>query len=78
MRSEPDNGTTPAKPDVQLTPIGLSPRDAAAALSISRRMLSTLMANRDSGLPFVRLGGRIIFPRDRLQAWLEAQIVRPR
>ena len=78
MRNDPDNGATPAKPDVQLTPIGLSPAQAAAVLSISKRTLSALMANRDSGIPFVRLGGRIIFPRDRLQAWLEAQIVRPR
>lgn len=59
-------------------PIGLNPAQAAAALSISKRTLSTLVANRDSGIPFVKLGKRLIFPRDRLQAWLESLIEHPR
>ncbi len=70
------NDERPNRPACE--PIGLNPVQAARALSISRRTLSALVANRDSGIPVVRLGKRVVFPRARLQEWLESRIERPR
>jgi predicted DNA-binding transcriptional regulator AlpA len=51
--------------------IGLSPEHAAAGLSISRDLLDSLVAQGKAPMP-LSLGGRKVFNRAELQAWLDA------
>jgi len=51
--------------------IALNVSEAAAALGISRPTLYQLCRRDD--FPVARVGGRILFPREKLQAWLEKQ-----
>jgi hypothetical protein len=48
--------------------------EAAKAIGIKPRLLSTLTADRTSGIPFVKLGRRIVFPVDELKGWLSDQV----
>ncbi len=50
----------------------LSPRDAARALSISARTLWTNTSPRGP-IPCVRLGSRVLYSPDDLQAWIDRQ-----
>ena len=59
---------SPAPPLVQLA---LRPRDAAAALGISERLLQDWAKNH--GLPCVRLGQVVLYPVDEVRAWLHAK-----
>ena len=61
--------TTPA-----VTPIAYNRHQAAAALAISPRKLDELAANTDSGLPLVRVGRKVLFPVEQLQAWFTERI----
>jgi hypothetical protein len=54
------------------TVLALKPRDAAAALGISPRLLWTMTAA--GKVPFVRLGEkRLVYPVDLLREWLRQQ-----
>jgi len=58
--------------------LALRPREAAAAIGISSRTLWAITADRDSGIPHIRLSARaIIYPMRELQDWLAARIETP-
>lgn len=56
------------------SPLGYSRVEAAHAIGISLRTLDTLKADTSSGIPFVKIGARIIFPAKAFEEWLDAQI----
>lgn len=60
---------TPAPPAI--APLALRPRDAAAALGISERLLQDWAKNH--GLPCVRLGQIVLYPVEEVRAWLRAR-----
>jgi predicted DNA-binding transcriptional regulator AlpA len=51
-----------------ISPLALRPRDAAAALGISERLLQDWA--KHSGLPCVRLGQVVLYPVDEIRQWL--------
>ena len=55
-------------------PLAYRPSEAAEALGISKRLLSQLVADRDSGIPHCRIGRCLLFPREALNRWLEGRI----
>ena len=54
--------------------IGLRPKEAAEALGISDRTLRTWMRNEE--LPFLRVAGVVLIPREELERWLKQRIER--
>lgn len=58
-----------------IAPIALRPRDAAAALGVSERLL--LEWRKNHGLPYVRLGETVLHPVDEVRAWLRAKSFDP-
>ncbi len=48
--------------------VALRPREVAAALGVSDRVLRQWM--RDEGLPYVRLGGAVMIRVSSLERWL--------
>ncbi len=62
-------------PAPQPAPLALRPRDAAAALGVSERLL--LDWRKSHGLPYVRLGETVLHPVDELRAWLRAKALDP-
>ena len=57
-------------------PLALGRADAADALGISVRKLDELVADRSSGIPFAKIGARVLFPVAELRAWLAEQVQR--
>ena len=51
--------------------IALNVTDAAEMLGVSRPTVYQLCRRAD--FPAARVGGRVLIPRDKLKAWLEAQ-----
>jgi len=78
MPSERDNGAAATRPEVALVPIALRPREAAAALGLSRRTLSTITADRTSGIPHCRIGGCVLYPSREWADWIASRIEKPR
>ena len=62
---------TPQPPG--MPPLSLRPDEAAKALGVSRRTIDTLIADRTSGLPVVRVGRAVLIPVDGLRRWLDEQ-----
>lgn len=63
------------KPSVHLRPstvLALRSREAARALSISERLLATLVAEKR--IPHLRINSAVVFPIRELQDWLTAQV----
>jgi len=60
----------PASGSVPVPALALSPKEAARALGIGERLLWSITADRDSGIPHLRLGRRLIYPTRELQDWL--------
>ena len=60
--------------DTQELPLALSAEDVAAVLGISRANAYTLMHSAD--FPTLPLGRRMVVPKDKLLAWIDAQIDR--
>lgn len=57
--------------DPALVPtLAMRPKDAARALGIGERKLWELTADRDSGIPHVRLGRLVLYPTRELADWL--------
>ena len=56
------------------TRIALRPKEAADALGISDRTLRTWM--RDEELPFLKVAGVVLIPREELKRWLRERIER--
>jgi excisionase family DNA binding protein len=63
---------SPAPP---IAPLALRPRDAAAALGVSERLL--LEWRKNHGLPYVRLGETVLHPVEEVRAWLRAKSLDP-
>ena len=53
-------------------PLMLSVPEMAAALGISRAGAYELA--RSAGFPALRIGNRIVIPKDKLQEWVDKQI----
>ena len=53
-------------------PLMLSVPEMAAALGISRAGAYELA--RSEGVPALRIGNRIVIPKDKLQEWVDKQI----
>lgn len=53
-------------------PLMLSVPEMAAALGISRA--GTYELARSEGFPALRIGNRIVIPKDKLQEWVDKQI----
>jgi len=69
MSSNQPAEVAPAEPKLTL-----NRREAAALLGIGEKLLwSKTKANR---IPHVRIGGRVLYPREVLQRWLEDQASR--
>lgn len=51
--------------------IALNVTDVAQMLGLSRPTVYKLCNRKD--FPAARIGGRVLIPRDKLKAWLEAQ-----
>ena len=66
MATNPLFTTAPA-----VAPLALRPRDAAAALGISERLLQDWA--KTHGLPCLRLGQVVLYPVDEVRAWLRSQ-----
>ena len=54
------------------TPLLLTPRQAAEALSISPRKLWSMTNTRE--VPSIRLGRCVRYPADQLKRWIDSQI----
>ena len=58
--------------DPSQLPMALNAKQVAAVLGISRAGAYNLM--RSEGFPTLRVGNRMIVPKDKLIAWINAQI----
>lgn len=56
------------------TALALGRVEAARALGLSVRKLDELVADRDSGIPFAKIGTRVLFPVVELQVWIASQV----
>ena len=54
--------------------LALRPKEAAEALGIGDRTLRTWM--RDEELPFLKVAGVVLIPREELERWLRERIER--
>lgn len=61
----------PDAPHCSTAKLALRARDAAKALSISERLLATLVAEKR--IPHARINSAVIFPVADLQRWLSEQ-----
>ena len=55
-------------------PLALNADDVAAVLGISRANAYTLMHSK--GFPTIKIGKRMVVPKDKLVKWMEAQTVK--
>ena len=62
-------------PAQAIAPLALRPRDAAAAMGVSERLL--LDWRKNHGFPYVRLGEIVLHPVDEVRAWLRAKSLDP-
>lgn len=69
MPSNPNIGTPPNTPETPC--LALRPKQAAAALGISERLLWS-MTNRGE-IPCVRIGRAVVYGVDALRDWLAKQ-----
>lgn len=53
-------------------PLALRAEDVAQVLGISRANAYTLMHTK--GFPVLKVGKRMVVPKDKLIAWIEAQV----
>ena len=70
----PSNDPTPMMPAPagDVPRLGLSPAEAAKSLGIGRRLLWELTNRKE--IPHLRLGRRVVYPVDALQAWLAERV----
>ena len=52
--------------------LALRPKEAEEALGISEKTLRKWM--RDDGLPYLRVDGVVLIPRDSLDAWMRERV----
>jgi len=60
--------------NVQDLPLALSAEDVAEVLGISRAGAYTLLHSETVGFPVLAIGRRLVVPKDKLLAWIDAQI----
>lgn len=58
--------------DYDQLPLALCAEDVAQVLGISRAGAYTLMNSR--GFPTLKVGKRLVVPKDKLLAWIEEQL----
>jgi len=58
--------------------LGLTRTEAAKAIGVSPRSIDTLIADRTSGFPFVKIGTKVVVPVRELADWLAAQAQKKR
>lgn len=63
--------TNVVKQKIQAPCLAMRPREAAAALGISERLLWDW--TRQGLVPHVRIGGVVVYPTDALRDWLRKQ-----
>ncbi len=61
--------TAPSDPD-HVERLALTVEQAARAIGVSPRKFRELLLNKDAGIPVVRLGRRLVVPKNALQEWL--------
>ncbi|MCY2991627.1 MAG: helix-turn-helix domain-containing protein [Planctomycetota bacterium] len=61
---------TPTAGAASVPRIGLTREETADAIGVSARTIDTLIADRTSGFPVVRIGARVIIPIRELADWL--------
>ena len=54
--------------------LALSREEAAYAISVSPRLVDSLIADRSSGFPVRRVHNRVVIPVRELTEWLAAQV----
>ncbi len=57
-------------PDETIQPLALRPKQAAAAMGISERLLWSITADTTSGIPHTKIGRCIVYPVRELRQWL--------
>lgn len=60
----------------EASPLAVGRREAASMLGISERMLWAW--TRSGRIPHVRIGTRVLYPVNKLQAWLDEQSTKMR
>lgn len=55
----------------------LTTRDAAEYVGLAEATLVTDRCTRRLGIPYLRLGRKILYRQHDLDAWLESRVVRP-
>jgi len=60
--------------NVQDLPLALSAEDVAEVLGISRAGAYTLLHSETVGFLVLAIGRRLVVPKDKLLAWIDAQI----
>ena len=61
--------TDNAKPDLGLMDV----KEVAAALKVSEKTIRNWVSARK--IPYVKLGGRVVFDQKKVRAWLDAKMV---
>ena len=69
MKNSPDSAINNA----DAPRLALSRVAAARAIAVSPRTIDMLIADRSSGFPIVRIGGRVVVPIGPLETWLAEQ-----
>ncbi len=65
LRTDPTPG-----PD----PLAWKIAEAAKAIGLSEGKFRQLLQDRTAGVPAVRIGSRVLIPRDRLKEWLDSRV----
>lgn len=58
--------------DIDKLPYSLNARQVAEVLGVSKNCAYTLMHSK--GFPTLRIGRRMVVPKDKLLQWMEAQV----
>ena len=54
----------------------LTRRQAADYLNVGLSLLDKTIHRQDNPLPHIQVGKRVVIPRDALDAWIDAEIMR--
>ncbi len=54
--------------------LALSVSEAAKAVGVSERLMRTILPD----IPHLRIGGRVVIPRDQLVEWMRSEVDRER
>ena len=54
----------------------LTRQQAADYLNVGLTLLDRIIHRRDNPIPHIRVGKRVVIPRDALEAWISAEVER--